>query len=127
MERIRKSIFLTAAGFIAIMVLSLSGCYYDHEETLYHKSATVDCTTINAKFSTDVAPIISGKCATSGCHDAASSAGGTVLTNYAQISAKAARINQRCIIDKTMPPGSPLTTTEVGILQCWINSGAPNN
>jgi len=127
MERNRKGIFITAVGLITLTVLSLSGCYYDKEETLYHKSGTVDCTTIKATFSNDVAPIISSKCATSGCHDAASAAGGTTLTNYAQISGKADRINQRCIVDKTMPPGSPLTPTEVGILQCWISSGAPNN
>ncbi len=128
MERIRKSIVITSVGIIlTAVIITISGCYYDKEELLYHKSGIVDCTTINAKFSTDVAPIIAAKCATSGCHDAASAAGGAVLTNYAQISGKADRINQRCVVEKTMPPGTPLTPTEVGILQCWISSGAPNN
>ena len=113
--------------FISIIALFVSGCYYDNEQLLYPAPATGGCSGINAKFSSDVAPIISAKCATAGCHNAASAAGGTVLETYAQISAKAVRIRQRCIVEKTMPPGGGLSTSEIAILNCWISSGIPNN
>lgn len=119
-----KLITLVLCG-VAGIVGVISGCYYDKEELLYPGSV-VNCNTINAHF-TDVKPIIQAKCATTGCHNAASAAGNTVLETYDQISSKAARINQRALIDRTMPPSPPLTTTDIGILKCWINSGAPNN
>jgi uncharacterized membrane protein len=108
-------------------VVAVAGCYYDKEDLLYHKTGGVDCTKVNAKFTTDVLPLMIGKCATAGCHDAATAAGGAVLETYTQISGLAGRINQRCIVDGTMPPGAPLTVSEIDILKCWINSGTPNN
>jgi len=113
--------------FIAMLATSVSGCYYDKEELLYSGKGTIDCATISAKFSTDVNPIIKSKCATSGCHDAASASGGSVLVTYAQIAAQTARINQRCVVDKTMPTSGPLLPAEIAIVKCWIGSGAPNN
>lgn len=122
----RKSIIIGISFFIVLIAITVSGCYYDKEDLLYHKTA-VDCSTISAKFSTDVKPIIQNKCATAGCHNAASGAGGTVLETYVQISGVAARITQRCIVDKNMPPGAPLTISEINALLCWISSGTPNN
>lgn len=116
-----------AIFFIAAMAASFSGCYYDKEELLYSGKATTGCATISAKFSTDVNPLIQSKCATSGCHDAASASGGSVLVTYTQIAAQTARINQRCVIDKTMPTSGPLSSAEIAKIKCWIDSGAPNN
>lgn len=123
-KRMRRVLSLAV---IAILLTDLQGCYYDKEELLYHQTGSVDCTTVSAKFATDVAPIIKSKCATAGCHDAAGSAGGTVLETYTQIAGMSGRINQRALVDKTMPPSTPLTTTEIAALTCWINSGTPNN
>ena len=123
----RKSIIIASLCFITLIVITVSGCYNDKEDLLYPFSGKVDCTTISAKFSTDVKPMMQNKCATTGCHNAASRAGGTVLETYLQISGSAARTKQRCVVEKTMPPGAPLTPSEIAILTCWINSGAPNN
>lgn len=115
---------------LSILILTfissiISSCYYDKEDLLYGNN--VDCSSIDSKFSTAINPLMQSKCAYSGCHDAGTVAGGVSLENYPEIAAKAGRINQRCLIDKTMPPGSPLTATETAALQCWINAGAPNN
>jgi uncharacterized membrane protein len=110
-----------------LVATGLQGCYYDKEELLYHKTGAVDCTTVSAKFSTDVAPLIQNKCATAGCHNAAGAAGGTVLETYTQIAGVSARVYQRCVVDKTMPTSGPLSTTEIAIISCWVNSGTPNN
>ncbi|HEY0678847.1 MAG TPA: hypothetical protein VGD17_11210 [Chitinophagaceae bacterium] len=107
------------------ILILFTGCYYDKEELLYPESIT-NCTAVNARF-TDVKPIILSKCATSGCHNAQGKAGGIMLETYDQVKAVSARINQRVIIERSMPPGSPLTVGEITVLKCWINSGTPNN
>ncbi len=116
----------TARNFILfVLLIMIAGCYYDKEELLYPDSR-IDCSTLSAKFS-DVSPIISQKCAGAGCHDAATASGATVLETYDQVKAKAARINQRVITERTMPPGMTLTPAETATIKCWINSGMPNN
>jgi len=123
----RKNIIITTMLFTVLTVVTITGCYYDREDLLYPSTPSANCTTVPAKFSTDIDPLIQSKCATSGCHDAATGAGNAILVTYTQISAQAARINQRCVIDKTMPTSGPLTADEIAALTCWINSGTPNN
>jgi uncharacterized membrane protein len=118
----KKLIFaccLTATAFI-------TGCYYDKEATLYG-SGSVDCNSISAKFGADIAPMIQSKCAIPGCHNASGASGGRIFENYTQIKAAIDRIRQRAIIEKTMPKNGSLTSLELAQLQCWIDSGAPNN
>jgi len=110
-------------SIITSMTMLTAGCYYDKEELLYPGSA-VDCSTVSATY-TKVQTIMTNKCNT--CHSARSAAGGVVLETYDLVKAKAGRINQRAIVEKTMPPTAPLTTEEIAILKCWIASGTPNN
>lgn len=111
----------------SLLILSASSCYYDNEAELYPGSGQpVDCATVPARFATEVQPLISSQCATAGCHNSAG-AGGLVLTTYAQISAAKDRINLRSVVQKTMPPSGPLSTTQINQLSCWITAGAPNN
>lgn len=110
-----------------LLLLFTAGCYYDKEELLYPGSnQAVDCGTVAAKFSADVLPLVTSKCAISNCHNS-SAAGGLVFQNYSQISASKDRINQRVVVEKSMPPTGALAASEIAILQCWIESGAPNN
>jgi len=110
------------------LALAMQSCYYDKEELLYPGStAAVDCSTVSAKFSANVQPIISAKCATSGCHDALTISGGKTFQNYSQISRDTARIKVRALIEKSMPQAGPLQPSEINIIRCWIESGAPNN
>jgi uncharacterized membrane protein len=118
-----------AATFAALMLMVFfSGCYYDKDAILNPGTggAAINCTTTPAKFGADVNPIIQSKCAISGCHNA-SGAGGVILLNYNQISAAASRINVRAVVQKTMPSSGPLPKADLDKIQCWINSGAPNN
>lgn len=103
----------------------MQSCYYDNEATLYHIS-TVDCTKISARFATDIMPIVTANCATSSCHNT-TAVGGVILQTYSEIYAKADRIRQRTLVDKTMPPNGSLTPSELNIIRCWLDSGAPNN
>ncbi len=90
------------------MLIVMTGCYYDKEELLYPNSK-VDCSTVSGTF-VKVQTIVAGKCNTSGCHNTRDAAGGTVLETYEQIKAKASRINQRAIVERSMPPGAPLSS-----------------
>lgn len=110
---------------ITVMTILNAGCYYDKAELLYPDS-TADCSTVTATF-TKVQSIMTNKCNTSGCHNASDAAGGTVLETFDQVKAKANRINQRVIVEKTMPPGTALASEDIAILNCWISSGTPNN
>jgi uncharacterized membrane protein len=113
---------------LAVSLISFSGCYYDKAELLYPNSnATIDCGLITSKFTADIQPIIQQKCATSGCHDSNSAAGGSVLLTYSQISSAKDRIMVRAITDKTMPPSGALSIDEISKIKCWITAGALNN
>ncbi|AEV99613.1 protein of unknown function DUF989 [Niastella koreensis GR20-10] len=116
---------LKALGVLAIIIVLASGCYYDKAELIYPGSTT-DCSKVTATY-TAVKTILAGKCNTAGCHNATSAAGSVVLETYDQAKAQAARIKQRAFVDKTMPPGAPLTAPEIAVLTCWINSNTPNN
>lgn len=127
MKRIQiyKGHLLQVLSIVMLLSTFVAGCYYDNEEQLY-PSNTTDCGKVSGTF-TNVKSIIAGKCATAGCHNAAGRAGNTVLETYDQIRSGASLINQRVIIEKTMPPGAPLSAAEIAVLKCWISSGTPNN
>jgi uncharacterized membrane protein len=88
--------------------------------------ATIDCSTVSAKFSTDVAGIISSKCATAGCHNAGSSNGPGALTDYATISAAKSSIRSS-VVSKRMPRNTTLTDEQIKIIACWVDAGGLNN
>lgn len=86
-----------------------------------------DCSTINAKFITDINPIIQSYCAiNSGCHSNGSVSGPGPLTNYSQINAVAANIRE-AVISGRMPLGSVLSSNDLQKIKCWVDSGALNN
>jgi uncharacterized membrane protein len=111
--------------FLALLILFATGCTNDKEELLNPPKVNA-CDTLNATFTT-VKSIITTKCSSSRCHSATAAKGGTILETYDQIKTKADRIKQRAIIEKTMPPSTPLTTNDVAVLQCWFDAGMPNN
>jgi uncharacterized membrane protein len=115
------------SGIMALLVFTVAGCYADKEELLYPGSTqAIDCSTTTAKFATDVQPIISGKCAISGCHDA-SAAGGVIFQSYLQISSQKDRIHARAVVQKSMPSSGALLPAEIAKIKCWIDAGALNN
>ena len=88
-------------------------------------TGTIDCGTV--KFSTTILPLISSKCATSGCHNASSTNGPGPLTGYAQIFASRTSI-LASVTSNRMPQGGPaLSAQEKGAINCWIDANAPNN
>ena len=87
----------------------------------------IDCNSIQAKYSSDIFPIINSKCNSSGCHGAGSSKGD--FTNYQGLKAKAdnGSIEKRVLVNKDMPPSGSLSSEERNKIKCWLNNGAQNN
>ena len=74
-------------------------------------------------YKTAIAPIITANCSTSGCHDGSIAPN---LTTHSTVKANASKI-KTMINDRSMPPNSTLESTDIELITCWINDGAPNN
>jgi|688.fasta_scaffold76443_3 hypothetical protein len=106
--------------------LFIAGCYYDNEEELFPNSQpTANDTSTTAKWSTDIRPIMEVRCATSGCHVSGSQS--PALQTYDQVFNNRVRVQVRACIEKTMPAGNALSSSDINKLNNWINAGAPNN
>ncbi len=89
-------------------------------------STTVDCSTAAKSFAADVSPIVSTKCAISGCHDAGSTNGPGPLITYGQISAAKSTI-RAAVSSGQMPKTGSLTTAQKNSITCWVDAGGLNN
>lgn len=119
-----KHTFLYSLLFLGISV-SFSSCYYDVESELYPATTISGCDTTAVTYVSTIEPIITSKCAISGCH--VTGAQSPDLSNYTGLKGSIDRVNVRAITEKTMPPSGPLSPCNVLELQAWINRGAVNN
>ena len=87
----------------------------------------IDCNKISAKYSSDIFPLVSAKCNSSGCHATGSSRGD--FTTYQGLKAKAdnGTLEKTVLVNKTMPPSGALSQDDRNKIKCWLNNGAPNN
>jgi len=106
------------------LLFIFGGCTYDNAEELYGES---ECQQNGVSFARTIAPIIQNNCAISGCHVNGRQL--PTLENYDQIAANAQRIRFRTS-NGTMPPassGKSLTQEEIDQINCWVESGTPEN
>ena len=108
-----------------LFILALYSCYNDNEEELY---GPVSCDVSNVTYSNQVIAIINSSCATTGCHVT----GGTGPGNFMSYNDLKATIDNgtfenRVLIQKTMPPSTPLSDCDLQILQTWLDEGALQN
>lgn len=113
---------------LIFLSLFLFSCESENEEGLFPLSTVEvprDTTTIlTVSFQRDIAPLISTKCASPGCHAANSNF--PTLLNYTQIKANKTSINGR-VSAGTMPQSGPLPQNEKDLIATWIIEGAKNN
>lgn len=83
------------------------------------------CDTTSLSFSNDVFPIITQNCALPTCHNATGRS--PQFVDYQSVFQSIDRIENRAVVNQTMPPGGPLPDCELLILKKWIDDGAPNN
>ena len=114
----KKTIFI-------LFILALSSCYNDNEEELY---GPVSCDVSNVTYSNDVTVIIYSSCATTGCHVSGGTGPGDFTTyNDLKASVDNGSFETRVLVQKTMPPSTPLSDCDLEILQAWIEGGALQN
>ncbi len=119
-------------GFIILFVLALiSSCEYNHQEELLPIGAVNPCDTAVINFSTDVSPIITAKCATTGCHDGTGDDPNLSIDVYNQLlpSFNDGKFKSKVLDARTMPPlsSNPLDATEYLKLKCWFEKGHLND
>ena len=125
----KNKILLLALASVLSAVLFQS-CYYDKADQLYPNSQPCD-TTVVAKFSSEVLPVMANSCNAGGCHNTASASSGVILDTYAGVKTQA--LNGRLIgsidhFNGTMPKGgAKLASCTITKIQQWIYSGTPNN
>ena len=102
------------------------------KDTLMTPPEPTACELLAASYADDIRPLMNSSCALSGCHVAGFSSGD--FTGYAGLKAKVddGSVMNRAIVQLNMPPSnSPgptsLTSTEIELLSCWIEAGAPEN
>ncbi len=97
-----------------------------------------DCDPSEVYFVNDILPIINSNCAISGCHGGGSAQDGVELSTYSGIlqivdpgNAESSEMYE--VITDTdpadimpLPPNSPLTSEQIGLIRDWINQGATN-
>jgi hypothetical protein len=107
-----------AAGDYSVTVTDASNC---------PTSTSVVITRTGPGFASDIKPIITTKCAISGCHNGGQSPN---LSAYSGVKSNTARILSE-ISGKSMPPSnSPagsLTQQQINQINCWVNDGALDN
>ncbi len=120
-----KTLFL----FLLVMMV-LTGCYYDNEATLYPGSNT--CTSVaNPSFSADIMPLLNMKC--NNCHSGSTPSASIRLDNYTEV---VKHVNNKSLMGSinhasgysAMPKGGyKMPSCEIQKIQDWISNGILNN
>lgn len=120
--------FLTVLTFAT--VISLSGCYYDTEETLYPAKSNA-CDTTSVTYAGTIKPIMEQYCV--GCHSGASASGGVELATYdgAKVSGLNGSLYGSVVFDPNwskMPKGgNQIDICSQTQIKIWVDAGCPNN
>lgn len=141
----KKIINLALASFLALVMFI--SCKHETVFSLENANGGITpipgntgitCNADSVYFANSILPMINAGCATSGCHDAASHAEGVTLTSYATIknyvsAGNASNSKLYKVLIKTgnermpLPPLPAFTSTQIALVQKWINQGAKNN
>ncbi|MEN9598599.1 MAG: hypothetical protein RL596_910 [Bacteroidota bacterium] len=111
---------------VIVGLMTIIACSKSSTNTNNNTSATVDCNTIDSRFSAVVLPIIQNNCSGGSCHSTGTANGPGPLTNFTQIKAAAASI-KTSVESGSMPKNGVLTTAQKNAISCWVSSGAQNN
>lgn len=104
-------------------------CANDNEEDLYPEKVTCDTSAVT--YALTVQPVLQRSC--TGCHSAASPAGGVVLASYPEVKKHADNGRLVGAISHAagyipMPlGGGKLPDCDIAGITKWVQNGAPNN
>lgn len=109
------------------LVAALSGCSYSIDK---HPSSTTDLPPVSQyKPSQLTYPAVYSQVLRQSCVGCHGNGGGVNLESYASIKANIDKIYKAVFTDRRMPkaPTAPLTREQLGLLNAWIQSGAPES
>ncbi len=104
-----------------VFVLILFACRKEEKVPI----GDVDCSMIT--YSGTISQLFDSHCNTSGCHNAGSDDGDFTTYDLVKPWADNGEIAKETLDKQTMPEDGPLTSEQLGQLQCWLDDGAPNN
>lgn len=146
----RSTLVIVAFFYVGISLLGVQSCKHtpdvmpttnDTTDTTGSGNNTSNCDPDSVYFENDILPLITGSCAYSGCHDAASHKDGVVLDSYENImntgDVRAGNPGGSELYEvlvesdprKVMPepPNAPFTQAQKDLVRKWIAQGAQNN
>lgn len=99
----------------AALLLIVSSCTNDTAVP----ATTTECASLAASFKTDVQPVLVSKCGS--CH--------SNYTSYSGVSriVSNGQFKREVITTRSMPPSGNLSSSQLQLMSCWLESGAPNN
>lgn len=112
-----------------ILLITISGCYYDIEQELYPNAGACDTSLVT--YSGTVSVIMQQSCLS--CHSIASAQGNVILAtyndvkNYAQSGVLAGVINHSGGFSPMPKGGNKLRACDIRKIELWIANGMPNN
>jgi len=86
---------------------------------------TVDCSTVT--YSGTISPLVATYCGGSGCHGANGHNGPMVTYNNLKAYVDNGAFKREVLTRQTMPEGGSLSSSQLGQIKCWLDSGAPDN
>ncbi|MBM3412620.1 MAG: hypothetical protein FJY19_04480 [Bacteroidetes bacterium] len=124
----KLSYFLAGA-----VLLTLTACYYDHEEVLYGAGTNQPCTDSvgTVSYAQKVVPILRASCYN--CHSGSSPSGNQLMGTYAADKAMAQNGKLHGTISyasgfSPMPKGAAkLSNCQIATIKKWIDGGMLNN
>lgn len=122
--RLGDEAFSTDSVFYNLKFGNYNLALKDASQCVYSMDITVPRLTSKVSWQEDVMPIIMTSCAKSGCHDGES--GRVSLMNYENVELNANQIKQR-VINRSMPFDAALPESQISLIVCWIEDGAPDN
>lgn len=114
---------IAAFEILIFLALLLSGCNYSIQKlTPQAVPPPSQYKTSELSFASVYSRVLRTNCIS--CHG---SSGNVNLESYANTKSKIEKIYQSAILDKKMPkaPGNPLSSDQLGLLNAWIQAGAP--
>lgn len=115
---------------IILISIFFASCSYRHVKdesaftaTAYKGNSNIE-TSSTITFAVINKAILIPKCVK--CHsDSGGNQGGLNLERYEDVAKAIANINQRTVIEKSMPPSRPLSNDDLSLFSMWVSKGAP--
>jgi mono/diheme cytochrome c family protein len=118
---------------IAATLVSLTACYYDHEEVLYGAGSNLPCTDSvgTVSYAQKVVPILQSNCYS--CHTGGAPSGNQLMGTYAADKVMAQNgklygtISHAAGYSPMPKGGAKLSNCQIATIKKWIDGGMLNN